>query len=290
MIAVGKRLIHAIVPNEVQTGLDKGERQHQPLARRYPDKFFNYVLVPVGDDNQIWTGLEQAIVIAQRENSQLRGMHIVPNEAVLASPNAQAVQAEFDRRCQNAGVNGRLILKTGSIAQTIIDRARWNDLIVMNLAHPPGETIVDRLGSGFRLVIKHSNQPILAVPGTVSPLDKMLLAYDGSNNSKKALSITAYLVKQWQAQLVVVTAREKEAPDPVIIDYARRYLELHEIEAEFKIGSGKAADVILETAVSHHCNLIIMGGYGAQPVVEVVLGSPVNAILRRTPVPVLICP
>ncbi len=285
---VGKRLIDAFAPDEAPTALDKGG--HLPLAQRYRDKLFNYVLVPIGGDNQIWTGLEQAIVIAQRENNQLRGMHIVPNEAALSSSNAQIVQAEFDRRCQDAGVNGRLILKTGSIAQTIIDRARWNDLIVMNLAHPPGKTIVARLGSGFRLVIKHSPRPILAVPGAISPLDKILLAYDGSDKSKEALFMAASLVKQWQAQLVVVTAYEKKVPDLEIIDVARRYLELHEIEADFMIESGEVVDVIMETAVSHNCNLIIMGGYGAQPVVEVVQGSPTNAILRRTPVPVLICP
>lgn len=285
---VGKRLIDAFAPDGKSIVPDKG--RHLPLAQRHRDNLFDYVLVPIGGDNQIWTGLEQAIVIAQRENSQLRGMHIVSNEEALTSANAQVVQAEFDRRCQDAGVNGRLILKNGSIAQTIIDRARWNDLVVMNLAHPPGKTIVARLGSGFRLVIKHSPRPILAVPGAISSFDKMLLAYDGSNKSKEALFMAAALVKQWQAQLVVVTVYEKTVLGREIIDDAHRYLELHDIEADLVLDSGEVVDVIMETAVSHNCNLIIMGGYGAQPVVEVVQGSPTNAILRRTLVPVLICP
>jgi nucleotide-binding universal stress UspA family protein len=291
LVRVGKRLIDVSAPDELPIEPDLGKRLYQPVARRYRDKLFDYVLVPVGGAMQIWAGLEQAIVIAQRENSQLRGIHIVSNEAALDRSNTQAVQAEFDRRCEDAGVNGRLILKTGPIAQTIIDRARWNDLVVMNLAHPPGSTIVARLSSGFRLVIKRSTRPILAVPpGEVSPFDKILVAYDGGSKSKKALVMAASLVQRWQARLVVVTAYEKHLPDPKIVDDAHRYLEQRKIEADFIIESEKVVDVIMETAVSHNCNLIVMGGYGAQSVVEVMIGSPTNAILRLTPVPVLICP
>jgi nucleotide-binding universal stress UspA family protein len=67
-------------------------------------------------------------------------------------------------------------------------------------------------------------------------------------------------------------------------------LELHEIEADFVIKPAGASDLIMDTAVSCNCNLIIIGGYGAQPVVEAVLGSTANEILRRSKIPVLICP
>ena len=285
-----KRIIDAILPNELQTGLDKGEWQRQALIQRYLDNLFDYVLIPISGEDQSWNGLEQAIVVSQRENSQLRGLHIVPNEAALSNPDTQGVQAEFVRRCEAAGVNGRLIIETGPIAQTIVDRARWNDLVVMNLAHPPGSTIVTRLESGFRQVIQRSPRPILAVPHTVSPLDKMLLAYDGSDKGKEALFMAAYLAEQWHTQLVVVLAYQKESADSAIVEHARHYLELHEIDAEYVIGSVKASDAIMETAVSHACNLIIMGGYGAQPVIEAVIGSTANEILRRSKIPVLICP
>jgi nucleotide-binding universal stress UspA family protein len=287
---VGKRIIDAVVPNELQAGPVKGEWRRQTLIQRYLDRLFNHVLVPISGEEQSWHGLEQALVIARRENSELRGLHVVPDEAALANPDTQLIQAQFARRCEEAGVNGRLILKTGPITQTIIDRARWNDLIVMNLAHPPGKTVAARLGSGFRQVVQRSPRPMLAVPHTVSPLDKALLAYDGSDKSKEALFMAAYLAEQWPMQLVVVMGHEKKAADTAVINHARRYLELHEIEAEFVIEPVSAADLIMDTAVSRTCNLIIMGGYGAQPVVEAVLGSTANEILQRARIPVLICP
>ncbi len=287
---ISKRLFETLMPNGLLSGPSQGEWQQQNLVQRYLDKLFNYILIPISGEEQSWYGLEQAIIIAQRENNQLRGLHMVADEAAKLRPETQVVQKEFADRCEKAGVDGRIILETGPITQTIIDRARWNDLIVINLAHPPGKTVAARLGSGFRQVIQRSPRPILAVPGTVSPLDKALLAYDGGPKSKEALFMAAYLAEQWQTQLVVVIAQEKNTSDPAIVDHARRYLELHELEAELVIESGKASDLIMDTAVSHNCNLIIMGGYGAQPVVEVVLGSTANEILRRTQIPVLICP
>jgi nucleotide-binding universal stress UspA family protein len=286
----GKRLFEAIVPDDLQSGPGKGEWQRQNLVQRYLDKLLHYILIPISSGEHSWHGLEQAIVIAQRENSQLRGLHMVTHEADKIKPEAQTVAQAFTDRCQKAGVDGRIIFETGPVAKTIIDRARWNDLIVMNLAYPPGNSVAARLGSGFRQIIQRSPQPILAVPRTVSPLDKALVAYDGSPKGKEALFMAAYLAEQWQTKIVVVIAHEGKTPDPEIVNHAQRYLELHELEAQFVIEPAKPADLIMATAVSHECNLIIMGGYGSQPVVEVVLGSTANEILRRTHIPVLICP
>jgi nucleotide-binding universal stress UspA family protein len=47
--------------------------------------------------------------------------------------------------------------------------------------------------------------------------------------------------------------------------------------------------MILETAEEYERNLIILGGYGYRPIVEVVLGSTIDEVLRRSQHPVLIC-
>ena len=53
--------------------------------------------------------------------------------------------------------------------------------------------------------------------------------------------------------------------------------------------TGTVAGTILTTAEAHDCDLILMGGYGHSPVVEVVLGSAVDEVLRASRQPVLIC-
>jgi nucleotide-binding universal stress UspA family protein len=47
-------------------------------------------------------------------------------------------------------------------------------------------------------------------------------------------------------------------------------------------------DVLLETAVTHQSNLLIMGGFGRQPFWRIMLGSLVDRMLREFPEPILI--
>ncbi|MEZ4645509.1 MAG: universal stress protein [Chloroflexota bacterium] len=97
------------------------------------------------------------------------------------------------------------------------------------------------------------------------------------------------LAEQWHIPLVVVMTQEKNSISAAMQEHVQKYLGVHEVTATMVIKKGKAAKVIQETAVAHGCDFIIMGGYGARPVVEVVLGSTANDVLRRANMPVLIC-
>ncbi|MCA9935987.1 MAG: universal stress protein [Ardenticatenaceae bacterium] len=286
---MGKRILDTIVPEEFLPGPEPGEWRKERLVQRYLEKLFHDILVPISGQESGWNGLEQALVIAQREGGQLRGLHIVAEEEEKDTPVSHDLQNAFVQRCHEAGVNGSLTLETGPVANTIVDRARWNDLVVINLLHPPGRTVLERLESGFRQVVQRCPRPILAVPQTVTPLNRALLAYDGHAKSKEALFIAAYVAEEWEIPLVVVMAYDKKGPNEAALDHARRYLELHEISAEFVVAQEDAATLVLNTAVSHDCDFIIMGGYGAQPVVEAILGSVASEILTETHLPTLIC-
>jgi nucleotide-binding universal stress UspA family protein len=61
------------------------------------------------------------------------------------------------------------------------------------------------------------------------------------------------------------------------------------VQAVFVKESGPVAEAILKTADEHQSDLIIMGGYGLSPVLEVVLGSTVDHVLRASRRPMLIC-
>jgi nucleotide-binding universal stress UspA family protein len=61
------------------------------------------------------------------------------------------------------------------------------------------------------------------------------------------------------------------------------------VQATFLLERGSVAQVILETTKAHESNLILMGGYGLNPVLEVVLGSAVDQVLRESCQPMLIC-
>jgi nucleotide-binding universal stress UspA family protein len=130
---------------------------------------------------------------------------------------------------------------------------------------------------------------VLAVPRASSHLDRALLAYDGSPKADEALFIAAYLSCQWNIALVVATVTETGRTTAETLERAQGYLEAHEVQATFVKESGAVAEAILRAAQEHESDLIIMGGYGLTPVLEVVLGSAVDQVLRTSRQPMLIC-
>ena len=73
------------------------------------------------------------------------------------------------------------------------------------------------------------------------------------------------------------------------IEFARNLAADSGIPATFIQKEGRIADIILETQSQQDCNFIFMGGYSKPPVIDIVLSSPLDQVLRESSVPVLIC-
>ncbi len=98
----------------------------------------------------------------------------------------------------------------GSVARQVCERALLTDLIVLNTAHPPSPGLPS-LYSGLRAIIRRSARPILTVPGKTSPMDKALLAFDGSSKSREALFVATYLAEKWHTKLMVLTISDNDS-------------------------------------------------------------------------------
>jgi nucleotide-binding universal stress UspA family protein len=252
-------------------------------VRLFPD-----ILVPISGAERGWLALEQALVVAQREGSALHGFHVVRSDNEGTAQRAQGVQEEFDRRCQAAGVAGQLVVEVGPVARTICQRARWTDLVVANLAFPPGRSLAGKLQSGFRTLVHRCSRPVLAVP-QVSRLSRALLAFDGSPRAREALFVATYLAVRWRIPLAVVTVLEPGRASAGTLAEAHNYLAAHDVQARTIEARGAVADGILQAAADEQADLLIMGGYGYSPMWEAMLGSAVDRLLRESRQPMLIC-
>jgi nucleotide-binding universal stress UspA family protein len=290
-------LLEAITPNPLEAGPPPGQWRRELVETRSGERLFGEVLVALDDEIGGWLALEAALMMAQHEQGCIYGLHVTPAAVEPDNNRLQALQAEFNRCCQAANVPGDLAIEAGpSVAAKICDRARWTDLVVVSLTHPPASQLLARLGSGFHTLVRRCPRPILAVPTSIHPttagvaqLQRTLLAYDSSPKAQEALFVATYLAGSWQLPLIVVMVNENGSNHPVVLDHARVYLESHGIAADYVTLSGPVPPAILNTAVNYQASLIIMGGYGSSPVVEAVMGSSVDHVLRQSNLPVLIC-
>jgi nucleotide-binding universal stress UspA family protein len=288
---LGERLLDAVTPDALESGPPPGAWR---LARRSTPEHAGMVadlLVALDGEEAGWRALDHALFVARHEGSRLAGLHIVPSGPQVAGA-AQAVRAEFERRCAAAGVAGRLAIESGSATRQICARARWTDLVVASLSYPPGDEPITRLRNGFRTLVQRCPRPILAVPNTtnsVSEPRRILLPYDGSPKAEEALFFATYLALNWKQELAVLTVLEGERPTDTALERARSYLESHAVEATYLVEHGAAGEVIVRTAEALDSDVIVIGGYGLSPLLEIVLGSAVDQVLRASRRPVLIC-
>lgn len=283
---LGGRLLETISVNE--PGPPPGYWRYTHAGEAPPERLFLDIMVAISGAPEGWNALEQALVIARREGSHLHGIHIVKDKAALEHEAVLAVKAEFEQRCAQAGIPGELRLEAGDISREICGRARWSDLLIANLAYPPGTQPLARLSSGFRTLLQRCPLPLLATPRRSTDLTRALLAYDGSPKAEEALFIATYLAGKWGLPLVVVTVAAGDVGQATL-NQAQKYLEDHHVQATYVLEKGQVAEAVLGTTRDHSCDLIIMGGYGLNPVLEVVLGSSVDQVLRESEKPMLIC-
>jgi len=175
----------------------------------------------------------------------------------------------------------------GEITTKICERATMTDLIVLKIVHPPMGGLAT-LKSPFRTIILNSSRPVLGVPTKATPFQRALLAYDGSNQAKEALFVATYLAEIWKTELLVFTAWDGTKVKTDAQEHVRKYLDLHEVEAEYIISERGAMDALKKIAEERSVDLVLMGSHGGSMLQQVFSGSALDYMLRESNVPVFI--
>lgn len=123
---------------------------------------------------------------------------------------------------------------------------------------------------------------------------KLLLGYDGSEDSEKAVDLAVSLAQKYDASVIVchafghmpVTSKPSEVRR-LVNPVAERLTKLG-ITTVVSIPDTVPAQGILDAADEHHADLIIMGSRGRGTFANLLLGSTSERVLRYAKVPVLI--
>ena len=279
-----------LIPSELEPGPPAGLWREERLEEEEYPHLFRDILVTVTGAESGWHAMAKAAEFARREGGTLHGLHVVASDDEEALAHGRAVLEEFRARCEGLGLKATTSLARGKVDQEIIERARWSDLVVINQRKEHGRWAERPLGTIFEMVATQAARPILAVPGTeVMPLQRVVLAYDGSPKAGEALFVFRHIICCWKVNGAILTV-ENGRTGREALDLAQHYAqETGCPPVTSRCEQGLPHEVILRVVEEEKAGLLLMGGYGYQPLFKAFLGSTVDRVLREAWFPVLIC-
>jgi nucleotide-binding universal stress UspA family protein len=200
------------------------------------------------------------------------------------------VLRQLEAQCRGQGLPITVEMEMGGVPEIILQRAEQAQLLALGRrghGHPddPGH-----LGRTFQSVAHRVRPPMLVGGGEQVPLQRFLLAYNGSPHAQEALEWAARLEKALAVEVQVLAVEEDGADlAPGWLEAAQAGLEQCGLgHCQFVTRGGQPAAQIVVAAEEKAVDLIIMGGYRHRALLEWVIGSTVDRVLRSTPLPVLV--
>lgn len=282
------RALSAVLPTTRDRAAEVGQWRRERLESIGPPRFIDTMLVPLSGRETGWQALDQAILLAKKEESHIYGLFAVNEQTQVESILSQALMAEFDRRCAQANVPAELIVEEGELETLISRRCRWADIMVLSsLSGSPG--VEGKEETMLRRIIRRASGPLLIVPGTPTQPGSVLLAYDDRDASEEALYVSTYIACCWEVPVTVLQVNDDEAAGRAVAAKAGDYLARAGVALELLVEKGEVAETIRRTARTRNHDLIVMGSPSLSPMLELVLGGTVKEMLRTAEVPLLLC-
>lgn len=200
------------------------------------------------------------------------------------------IGAEFARRAAAAGLDAAVTTVEGNVRRAMLRLLEAQDLLVIGRDTEFHFEASGALTSTVELLIAQSSRPTLVTGPTAPRSGPIIVAYDGSAASGRALHI-ATLLGLFDGEAVQILSTMPHGEDARLATRrACGLLELHGVRAEPNaITSGEdPATVVLQEVAAHGARMLVMGAYGNRGWREALFGSSTRRLLNASPVPLFI--
>jgi len=276
--------------------------QLSPLGR-----FERFLLATDGSEYSIGAERE-AMRMASKCGARMRAINVVAGgDAELYAMGEQllpkqleAARVLLDRVTQQASDAGVAceseVTQANQLHQEIVDQAEQlqADLIIMGRRGRHGLARL-MVGPTTVRVIGHARCNVLVVPRAAEITGRrFVVASDGSRFGDAAAVTAARLAKLCHTPVTVISAtrpehreeRRKEAHQ--IVGRLVSFLKQEGVDAEGEVPHGRPDEVIVQTAVNKHADLILLGSHGRSGLERVLLGGTSERVIDQSRCAVLI--
>ncbi len=209
-----------------------------------------------------------------RENLNCRGEYLL---------------TQFRQDCEAAGVASVEHLVTGIVPTEITRLAHEVDLVLVGRGGIHTGLSKALLGSAVESVVRSGVKPTMVTPQEYRAIRKPLLATDGSPSAMAALSTAIAFANQMELPLSVVHCMPNPNDQPEFLNLVERQVREGGLTCDVHICEGNAHEDLVSYVREQGHDLLFMGSFGQRRMVEWLLGSTTQYLLRTSPIPLVLC-
>ncbi len=181
--------------------------------------------------------------------------------------------------------------KTGYFVDVLSELEAIADLVVLGKRGTSAEAASGHLGANLERIIRASHKPCLVTSRQFKPIERVLLAYDGSPIAQKALEfvitsplfqgLTLHILKVTPDDTTTTRARSR-------LDAAQQQAQAHGFDPVCQLVMGNPETAISTYVTDQNIDLLAIGAYGHRRIRHLIIGSTTAQILRSSHIPVFV--
>jgi nucleotide-binding universal stress UspA family protein len=233
--------------------------------------------------------LEDRLVQPRRDDGL--GVPTPPHEAVVdyAKSRADAASRRLREHASGASLDVQCAVIQGIADDCIVERGQNADLLILGRDGENARFHTALIGSTVDGVLRKTSKPVIVVPAGARLAGPVLLAFDGSPGSRIAADVGIDLARRLGVAVHVFVDSKDKGRAVARFDEARRRLsELGVPAREASSTLGRPDVKIIDSARDAQAGLIVMGAFGRSRITEYFLGSNSAAVVRTSPIAVLL--
>lgn len=273
------------------------------------------ILVALDPDSDTPVATRYAAEIARLHGSQVVGLAVVDTGQIEAAgrgggvgsmyyaeklkenlteetrQKARELMQIFGAAMKETGVPFTVVVEEGVPFQRIVEDMKYHDLLVVGrephffYGHPDTKT------KTLAKVVKETSAPTLVFGDTYHPIERVLVAYDGSAASARTVQFFAHLQPFGTGvELEIINVHSgNEHESRLLVKLMASYLELHEFEVrQTSVRGDDTAELISDYAEQSAADIVVAGAHAVSMIKRMAFGSTTSRLLTDCPRPLFL--
>lgn len=227
--------------------------------------------------------------LLSREPVPIGALHIKAEKdrsrLMQAAAQWEAERKRFVADAKAARIAADVAMASGDAGLELLRAAPFFDLMVLGQDSSHAGEVADGVSGVFVRLLQRSPRPVLLCPAHARPVSAIVIAYDGSPASARALQLFVLLGMARLGKVSVVSIAAERPEGEQAAEQAARYLRSHGIDTAGRaITTGHhPAEAICDVVGHDDADLVVMGAYGHRGWREALFGSTTTRLLQRGP-------